>query len=153
MAGRLVMKMMDADKDTQQISFDGPVADDLNFDAVIGQADALVAAIEGITLGALVSRDFVADRVDNSPVTPPVLIRAQTNVQWIFTYADNVNGRVFTTRVGTADLDAAGVSIVNGVPTLSLAAGLGAALKTAFEAYVRSEDGNAVTLQSVTYRE
>lgn len=152
MASRLTLKLIDFDRDTIQVSFDGADSSAGTYTADLAAAEALADAIEGVTLGTRVERNFIADREYNATPTPPGSALAQTNIQWVAEYTDNVNGRVFRTRIGTADLTLA-TTIVNGVPSMPLGAGAGSALKTAFEAYVLSEDGNAVTLQAVYYKE
>lgn len=152
MASRMVLKLMDYDRDTAQVSFPGPTSASGTYTADLGEAEALADAIEAITLATRVYRDFVANRDEVSPPVAAANPFAQTNVQWVLFYTDNVNGREARTRVPCADLSLVG-GIVAGTPFLDLAGTEGAALKTAFEAYVLSEDGNAVTLQSVTFYE
>jgi hypothetical protein len=148
---RLVLKLKDHDGDLQQTSVIGTIGNTgASYDASEGLAYALRDAILDVVLGANAGYQFVADDVDLNPANPADIF-AQTNIQWIAQYTDDVNGAVRTTRIGTADLDQA-TEMFGGAPALDLSAGNGLALKTAFEAYVLN-DGHAVTLNAVYFRE
>lgn len=147
---RATFKLLDYDGDRQQISFDGLVMTAASHDAVISAADALRDAILAVTLGANLGVDVLARYQVLTPAQPSDPF-AQVNVQWVARYTDNVDGSIHRTRIGTADLDQA--TIMDGdAPALDLTGGVGATLKSAFEAFVLN-DGHAVTLNSVYYRE
>ena len=149
---RMIFNIVDFDGDRQQVSFetvdtelDGSTFSD-DYTDITDIQDALAAIILGNN-GPL---SYVAVESGSTPA-PPNDPFAQTNIQWVFEYTDNVTGSRRTTRVGTADLDVASI-MYNGAPAIDLSTGVGATLKAAFETAVRNE-GNAVTLVAVYFRE
>jgi len=146
------MNIIDSDSDRQQVSFEveDTALDGSSFSADYTAVVALNDAIAGITLGNLGPMYYQAVE-SGSAVAPPANNFAQTNIQWIFEYTNNITGARRTTRVGTADLTLAN-AMYNGAPALDLSSTEGAALKTAFEA-IATDDGQPVTLVAVYYRE
>lgn len=149
---KLVMKLLDYDGDRQQVSLPGVVGNTgASYDASETAAYALRDAVLAIVLGANAGYQFIADDVSNNPANPSDPF-AQSNIQWIAEYTDDVTSAVRTVRIGTADLSLAD-TMYNGAPAINLATvGVGANLKAAFEAYVLN-DGHAVTLNAVYFRE
>lgn len=149
---RLVVKLKDYDGDVQQISVPGVIGDSgASYDAMETAALALRDEILAVTLGANAGHQIVADDVALNPATPSDPF-AQTNIQWIIQYVDDVTSSVRTMRIGTADLALAD-ALYNGAPALNIGAGgAGNALATAFEAFVLNE-GHAVTVQAIYFRE
>lgn len=149
---RLVMKLKDFDGDLQQVSVPGLIGNTgASYEASETAAYALRDAILGVTIGANAGYQFVADDVALTP-TNPTNPYAQTNIQWVAEYTDDVTGATRTARIGTADLSLADTTY-NGAPALNLAAGgAGEGMKTAWEGYVQN-DGHAVTLVAVYFRE
>jgi hypothetical protein len=149
--GRLGLTYLDHDGDRQTVSFEGADMTAANFDAQVTEQNAVVTAIDAITLGTRVQQvrtAVVTDIGAAAPVNP----FAQTNIQWIALYEDTSTGNDYTTRIGTADLSLAD-TIYNGAPALNVAAGgAGEALKTAWDAYVL-HDGNPTSLTAVYFRE
>jgi hypothetical protein len=148
---RLIMRILDSDGDIQQFSVPGAAVEtQLDYSPTLYAANDLRDAILGVIIGANAGHAFLAEEVVLTPTRPSNNF-AQTNVQWIARYTDNVTGSVRTLRIGTANLALATLEY-NGAPALDLSTGAGAALKTAFEAYVLN-DGNPVTLNAVYFRE
>lgn len=149
---RLVMKLLDFDGDVQQVSVPGVIGNtSAAYDGAETAAYALRDAILAVTLGASAGYGFMADDVSLNPATPADPF-AQTNIQWIVQYKDDVTAARRTMRVGTADLALAD-TLYNGAPALNIGAGgAGNALATAFEAYVLN-DGHAVTVEAIYFRE
>ena len=151
MAGRLTLVFNDYDGNTIQQSFDGTVVanDGTNFAAQKALADSLETAILAVTLGNLVSDNFGEHVTTQNGL--PLNPSAQTNIQWQCLYSDTVDGKQYTQRIGTASLDPSFVVKAGNETTVDLTSTEGAALKTAFEAFVLSPEGNAITLDQVRY--
>lgn len=117
-------------------------------DAVLeADVDALAAAIQAIILGAtLKAVKSIDTTLQAGSLVPPANEDANRGDKWLFRTQDNVNGKVFKNEIGTADSSA-----LPG-PTsdfIDLSAGLGLAVKTAWETVYRSPYGNAGTLLSI----
>lgn len=149
--GRFRLSLADFDQQKRQFSFDAAVITAANHDAKKTAHDALIAAILAVTLGTKDFDEFVADRFSIRPIIYPTAAAAQVNIEWVFTYVDDVTGSPFNVRVPTADvtnddLFAAGSHLWD--PTEALWVTLAAA----FDAYVFAPiTGNAVTLSQVAY--
>lgn len=117
-----------------------------NLAATQTQLAALLTAIEGIVLGVLNrERIVLSDTLSSS--APAASNLAQREIKWLVTYTDTVTHRLFKSEIPTAK-----ISLLTGnSESLDLAAGEGLAFKTAFEAVVKSIEGNAVQVISVKY--
>lgn len=120
-----------------------------NFTTVDTAITALVAAIDGITLGVVNRRtteSYTSTATNPAPSSDPL---AQRENKYLCRYHDVVNGKRFSVSFGTADLS---LHMANS-EFLDLTAGPGLALKTAFEAVVVSGDdsAHAVVLDSVQF--
>jgi len=151
MASRVGLKIVDYDGDTQSMSFEGVTGTAANFTAQETLRAALITALQGIILGNTQQTFFeavITDFVVANPTDP----FAQTNIQWIIEYSDDVTGGVYTTRLGTADLSLSD-TLYNGAPALSIdTGGAGEAVKDALEAWGR-HNGNAITVTAIYFRE
>ena len=141
---------IDFDGQKRQFSFPTTPVTAANHDAQKALHDALKAALAWVTLGNVDFEEFVADRESIRPLVHPVVAAAQVNIQWVVTYVDDVDGTVANVRVPTADvtdttLFAAGSNLWDPTDAAWIA------FVSAFEAYVLSEAGNAVTVQQVAY--
>ncbi len=151
--GRYRHGMIDFDGQRKQFSFDTVVITAANHDAQKTEHDNLVAAIADVTLTTLDFEEFVGDRETIRPVVRPVVASAQVNVQWVFTYVDDVTGSEFNVTVPGADITdttlfAAGSNLWDPTDAKWVT------LVAAFEAHVLApETGNAVTLQQVAYKQ
>lgn len=150
--GQIAMTLVDFDGDTKQTSFESRATnnDGSTYAGDLTDAIALWDAILAIVLGNSTRRTFSGYDLDNNPANPSDEF-AQVNIQWVFEWTDNVTGQVRHRTLGTADLAQATI-LYNGAPAVDLSTGVGATLKTAFEDIVRN-DGNAVTLNAVYYKE
>lgn len=148
--GRYRHALTDYDRQTRQFSFDTVVVTAVNEAAQRIEHDALVAAIADVTLGTLNFEEFVADREQILPLVAAASASAQVNIEWVFTYVDNVTTAVYNVRIPTADITDTTLFAANSNlwdPTDPK----WVTLIAAFEAHARSPDGNAVTLQQVAY--
>lgn len=149
--GRLARTYLDHDGDKSTVSFEGINMTAANFDAQVTEQNALITALDAITLGTPIQTVRNATVVD-VVAAPPVNPFAQTNIRWVIQYTNDTTGRTYTTSVPTADLSLSD-AVFNGAPALSIeAGGAGEAVKDAFEAYARQE-GDPVTVVAIFYRE
>lgn len=107
----------------------------------------LADAIDAVILGAAVKATVTTENeVDAGSAVPPASALANRGDKWLFRAQDSTTGKIYTHEMGVADF-----SQISS-PTddyLDLTAGVGAALKTAFDAAYQSPDGNAGVLLSV----
>jgi len=121
-----------------------------NFTAQAALHAALINALEGITIGNPFRSQIVSNREQISSVgsNDPL---AQRENKWLLRYHGSTLNQKFQVSLATADL----TQLVGTDHTefLDLSGGTGAALKSAFEAVVRSPDdgSEAVVLDSVQY--
>ncbi len=106
-------------------------------------ADAWDAVILGSAIKAVKSEDTT---VDVGSQTPPADELANRGQKWLARAQDSTTSKVFTHELGTADYSQ--------LPTptsdfLDLTAGVGLALKTAWDAAYESPEGNTGILLSV----
>lgn len=140
----------DFDGQKRQYSFPTTVVTAANHDAQKTLHDACIAAIDDVTLGTTDFEEYVADRESIRPLILPAAASAQVNIQWVVTYVDAVTGAIANVRLPCADI----------TDTTLFAAGSNewdptdakwVTFVSAFEAYVLSELGNAVTVSKVVY--
>lgn len=117
---------------------------------------ATAAIIRGVLAKEIITLDE-----QNLSALSPASTEAQRGVKWSIQYADTTEffdppanaipnagyQEIFTNSLGTANLSL----LTNGDEELNLAAGVGLAYKTAFEAIARSPYGGRVTLLRVFY--
>lgn len=149
--GRLGRTYLDHDGDKSTVSFEGIDLTAANFDAQVTEQNALITALDAITLGTPVQTVRTAV-VTDVVAAPPVNPFAQVNIRWVIRYTNNTSGLTYNTTIPTADLSLSDAEY-NGAPALSIeAGGAGEALKDAFEAYTLQE-GDPVTVVAIFYRE
>jgi hypothetical protein len=105
-------------------------------------------AIDGITIGEMAKSEIVYDR-DILSADPAPSQLAQRENKWLMRYHGTTLNEKFRASIGTADL----TQLPNNSEFLDLTVGVGLALKTAFEAVVRSPGDGAetVVLDSVQF--
>ncbi len=148
--GVVRMSQVDFDGQKRQFSFPTTVVSAANHDAQKTLHDALVAAIDDVTLGNSDFEEFVADRESIRPIILPASASAQVNIQWVVTYVDGTTGKVANVRIPCADI----TDTTLFAPSSNLWDPTDAKwvqFVTDFEAYVLSEEGNSVTVQQVAY--
>lgn len=108
---------------------------------------AIVDAMDAIILGSAIKGvRTVPTVIDAGSAAPPANTSADRLNKWLLRIQDNVNSKIFTYELGTADNSQLPSSTTD---FLDLSAGVGLALKTAVETAYESEYGNAGTLLSV----
>lgn len=108
-------------------------------------ADALRDAINGVILGTEASTAFTIATILSNAV--PANVLAQRGVKWVLQGEDATTHELFQNYVPTADLSL----LVSGQEELDLTANPGLALKTAYEAFVKSPGDHAAVLIRVFY--
>ena len=144
------MSLVDWDHQRRQFSFDTTVVTAANHDAQKATHNALVAAIEDVTLGNGVFDEFVGDRAYQSPVAAAFDTPAQVNIQWVVTYQDATTTQEYNVRIPTADITDSTL-FQAGSNEWDPTDAKWVAFVSAFEAHVLSPNGNAVTVQKVVY--
>lgn len=110
------------------------------------QMGALESALQAVVLGAKVQSRW--GDADSFAAAAPSSKLAQRGVKWTLQGRDSTTGVPVINHVPTADL----TKLPSGSSEdLDLTTGVGATLKTAYEALVKSPAGNAVVLERVYY--
>lgn len=134
------------DRDNEKASVGVHIADMTagTFTAQNGFIDALVSAIDGVTLLALTKDSRIAVEVGFAPALP-TSVWAQRGIKWLVRAVDP-GGNAVTFHIPGADL-----SLLTTGENLDLTAGPGLALKDAIEDVVRSNDGEVIVVSEVVY--
>jgi len=106
--------------------------------------DALKTAIDGVSLGVIWSdtRNFKAE---TSVKSQPASDVANRGNKWLVRGVDGTNGQAWKMEIPCADPS---LQVSTGT-YMDISGGAGAALVTAIEAVVVSQDGNAVEVQDI----
>lgn len=129
------------------VSVYSPALSAANFDAQEALRAAFEAAVDDVSLGISGSEQFVAteNSVAKTPSTNPL---AQRENKWLVSCVENGTGNPVTFTIPTADL-----SLLGGDgKSMDTSSDEYAALVSAVEDFVRSNDGTTVTVTGVTFR-
>jgi len=144
-SGKVIFTFMDNTLEKSNAEFRGVELTAANFDAQVTLQNNLLAAIGGIANGVLTKTQRVASVSEASPAAPATTV--QREQKYLARYHAEA-GSSYRTEIPCIDL---GV-LVSGTEIVDLTAGVGLAFKTAFDAYVKGEDGvTAAVLDSLTY--
>jgi hypothetical protein len=146
MGARLVLTYLDYGGEKSTVDFPGVSMGAVNFDAQVALQDALELAINPFTIGTKNKRMRVASEVILSAALP-ASVNAQRENKYLLRFHDNVTGKKYRREIPCADL----TQLDTNQQIVSPADPQFIALKAAFEAYVISEDGNAVIMDSLTH--
>jgi len=107
-------------------------------------AAAIQSAIQGVTFAnAVQSRTYSTKTTVTSAA--PSSVYAQRELKLLLVLADNVTGRNFTSTIGVIDANV--LDTTPGTDVVNLDdSGVGAALKAAYQAHVKSIEGNACSV-------
>jgi len=142
---RLNLTLLDFINKTTDVGVHATALTAGNFTAQMGLADSFVAAVMAITLlNKKKDTRFAVETKFN--VDPPTDDKAFRGNKWLVSGVDS-NGNPVSFHIGGADTSL----LVAGSNSLDLTADEGLALKVAAEAYWKSNDGEDVTVTSVTY--
>jgi len=148
---RSTFKFRDYDNDLKQISApSAEVTNTANYAAAYTLHSDLQAAIAAVVLGNFALNEYAPRSIEVSaaPASPV----AQTNVQWLVTYQDDIDLHKETLSIPTADIATAALRLTNSSQHDPAHADW-IAFKAAFEAYALSNLGNAVTVISIEFKE
>jgi len=147
MPSEYTISILDYSKESSSMRVKVPTVDSINFDDTVTAVTALRNAVGGITLGNISQDKLIAYStfITRAPATDKA---AQRESKWLARYEDNVNHKIFTNEIPTADQ-----SLLTGNSDLITAFPVGvlATFKTAFEAAIVSPYDNAVTLLSLEF--
>lgn len=113
--------------------------------ALTGMGD-LTTAIMAIVMGNKISSGWGDN--DTFVVSPPTSKLAQRGIKWTLQGRDTVTGVPVINHIPTANIS---LLPAGDTEDLDLTAGVGLALKTAYDALVKSPAGNALALQRCYY--
>lgn len=116
-----------------------------NITAQLVEADAVMDAIEAVSLCTLRGRSIIALTEEIAGVLPANGF-AQRETKWLVSGVD-VDGVARTMEIPGADLDL----LPSGSGVLDLTAGAGLALKTALDTYWTTPQGVAITVEQVIH--
>lgn len=146
MASRTIYTIEDASGERSSFRVAGVTISSANYDAQQVLVQALSDALEDMILGALRKREFVSSvTIPNSGVVDNNF--AQRENKWLVTYTDTTTAKKQQAEIACPDLDL----LVAGSDLMDIGGTEGVAFVTAFEAVVKSENGNAVTVDSIRY--
>lgn len=143
---KLNLTLADRDDEKSTISVHAAVLTAGNFNTQMTEADNLVAAILDVTQMVKVKDSRIAVDTGFAYVLPTDPF-AQRGIKWLVRCQDT-NGNKVTFHIPGANLGLAG--ILDG-EKMDLASTEGAALVSAIEAYVKSNDGEDVTVVEIVY--
>lgn len=144
---KLNLTLLDKDNEAATLSVHGVALSAANFTARMALADAFVAAVEAIALGVKSKDSRIAVETKFNPSLPTSNI-AQRGIKWLVRCTDT-NGNPVTFHIPTADISDASAFLVG--EKLDPTSTEFDDLKSATEAFVTSNDGEAVTLVEVVY--
>lgn len=143
MASELSLSVRDESMEisTQQLEITQITAG--NYVAQNALVQTLITATQALILGVFSREAVIAEVVVSSgtPADP----NAQRERKWVVWYTDNVTGDEYRTEIPTADIT--GGHKIAFQDTADLLNADWVAYRAAFEAVVRSKDGNAVTVR------
>lgn len=114
-----------------------------NYVAQNALIQTLITATENLMLGVISREAVIAELTINAAV--PADPNAQRERKWVVWYTDDVTGDEYRTEIPTADIT--GGHKIAFEDTADLTNADWVAYAAAFEAVVRSHDGNAVTVR------
>lgn len=145
MPGEVTLTWKDYSGESSVTGFGTRTATNANFDAITGEISALLAALQGVTLGNIQRTRFVAQINDVTPgsAASPT---AQREMKWLLQLEDDVTGEVIQREIPTADIATAGL-LVPGTDQADITNAAWVAVKTAIEGNFKNpRTGNDITL-------
>lgn len=118
----------------------------VNMATVLGDLADLGTAIDGISLMTLASERRILDNLFLSRVKP-TSVDAQREKKWLIRYEDSVTHNVYHNEIPGADLSL----LAANSDMADLTLGAWTSFISAFQAVVKSPDGNAVTFLDAQY--
>lgn len=145
---RAILSILDYYKKKGTTRVNVPVVTAGNFTAQAGLFNTLQGAIVAVSTGTLVEA-YVDAMLYTAAAIPPTDQTSTRASKWLVRAVDTTNAKAVTFTIASAEQ-----TLLSGnSPFLDITtvASPGKNLKDAIEAYVLSEDGNAITVNSVEY--
>jgi hypothetical protein len=146
MPGKINLSFKDYSDEGSSVAF---YTDDItagNLAAQTALMDALVTAVEGLTLGKIVRETLLAIDTDNGD-TPASDVNSQRERKWLLRMVDSVTGDTVTATIPCADLAGGHLATNSDVADMTNADWV--SLKSAIDGnYNNPATGNSLTLQS-----
>lgn len=144
--GKINLSFKDYSDEGSSVSFFTDTINAGNLAAQTTLMNALVTAIEGLTLGKIVRETLVAIDTDNGN-TPASDVNSQRERKWLLRMADSVTGETVTASIPCADLS--GGHLVTNSDLADMSNADWVALKSAIDGnYNNPETGNSLVLLS-----
>lgn len=149
MPSKLIMTLQDYDEEFSSVGFEGVTIDGTTYTLATAETElnALISAVLGISLCSHYKNQRLYS-FGTITLAPPSDQFAQREHKWLLRYRDDVTNQVYTKEIPGADLSLLDSQAKGFMDTSSAE---WTALVAAFEQYVRSPDGNAVTLMSAQH--
>jgi len=147
MPSKLNLSFVDFDEESSTASVLGATVTVGNFTAQDALTDAIVAAIDAVTVGTLWKDQRILSEV-KTPKTPPALAWAQRETKWLVRYTDDVDPvGDGSFEIPTADL----TLLLTGTKNMNIASGAGQVLVTVLQVGMVSRLGNPVTIGNIVH--
>lgn len=144
--GKFNVMFRDYGREVSTVQFPGADLTAANIDGELAAMVALRTALADITLGNIIKLTRIAS-VSPQEDIPATDKNSQRETKWLCRYHDDT-----TFEKATLEIPCAKLSLLDGNESeLDLSAGVGAAFKTAFEAYVLPPGGNTAVLDEVIH--
>jgi len=147
MAGEVIFSYQDFSQEKSAATFATRQATAANFDAIAAEISALLAALQGITLGNVNTTRWVAQK-NSVTAGAPAVSTAQRELKWLLVLEDDSTGARIQREVPTADTVDATLYIA-GTDFADLSDADWVAVKAAIDGiFINPDTGNTVTLVS-----
>ena len=149
MGSKVLLTFQDYDQEFSTVSLEGETVDGVTY--TVENANTEMDALKDAILAVTLCSHYRTQKVMSQglvTLTPPSNAFAQRETKWLLRYRDNVTNKVYTAEVPGADLDLLDTQAKGYLDTSQAE---WTALKTAFENFVLSADGNAVVLLSAQH--
>jgi len=146
MPGKVNLTLPDYEGKVGTVSVFVPLYTAGTFTAQQGLVDALVAAIDAVTLAPIKNDSRLLQDIGFA-VANPSDVNAQRGTKWLVRMVEAVSGNSVIFRIPAADLSLLSAGSAN----MNISSGAGAALVAAIEAIVVSNDGTGVTVTEIVH--
>lgn len=146
MAGQVVFTFRDAAGQKSTVSFDTDDVTGANIATIQSLYGALTTALQGVTVGNINSRRFLA-AVDTPAAGIPSDLMARREIKWELRLADSVTGDILYREVPTPDISTASALVIAGTEEADMSASEWVSLKSAIDGnYNNPATGNSLLL-------
>lgn len=144
MAGKVVLRYKDYAGQTSNFEFFTDDITDANLDTISTQVDAVVTAIESLSLGNLNVQQLVAeyDEVSSAKASSPA---SRRELKWLLTFVDTVDGHSETRELPCVDVTDSTLFSASDGEDANLANAQWTSFESAIEAVIKSSTGNSMS--------